>query len=147
MVNLQVRRQPVSAFFDAVFDDVFGPANATASARSARRPTVTRARMDVIDQGDRFRIVVDLPGVKKEDIHVSVEGGRVSVRAESARSQETRDGDRVLHAERVAASYARSIELPTEVTDEDAEATFDNGVLTLTLSKRAKPASRRVTVN
>jgi len=56
--------------------------------------------MDVIDKGERFEVKVDLPGVKKEDIDVPVEGNRVSISAKTKEEKEVKEGDRVLHSER-----------------------------------------------
>jgi HSP20 family protein len=109
-------------------------------------PTITRARMDVLDKGEKFEITMDLPGVKKEDINVSIEGARVSVNAEAKLEREVKEGERLLHSERYAASYARSFELPAEVTEEAAEAKFENGVLTLALPKRAPVVSRKLMI-
>jgi HSP20 family protein len=89
---------------------------------------------------------VDLPGVTKEDINVSVEGARVTLQAESRKQRETKDGERVLHTERTVTSYARNFELPAEVTEDGADASFENGVLTLTLPKRAAVTSKRLSV-
>jgi HSP20 family protein len=109
--------------------------------------TVPRARMDVLDKGTSYEVVVDLPGVKKEEINVAVEGGRVTITAESKGEHEVKEGERLLHSERYAARYARSFELPTEVTEEGADAKFENGVLTLMLPKREPVAARRVAVH
>jgi len=102
--------------------------------------------MDVVDKGDRYLVTVDLPGVKKEDIRVTVEGARVSIAAESKSQTETKEGDKVLHTERYASSYARSFELPAEVTEEKADANYENGVLRLALPKRAHVEGRRLTI-
>jgi len=145
MANLLVRREPFGLLFDEFFNDLFAR-SAAPLARTAELPSVVRARMDVIDKNDRFEIVVDLPGVKKEDIQVNVEGARVSIAAETKAEKEEKQGERVIHSERYAASYARSFELPAEVTDEGAEAAFENGVLRLTLPKRATVTSKRLTI-
>lgn len=142
MVNL-VRREP-SSLLDEFFDDFFNRAGIP--ARAVGLPTVARARMDVIDKGDRFEVLVDLPGVKKEDIHVTIEGARVSIDAEAKSERQRSEGERVLHAERFAASYARSFELPAEVTEEGAEAKYEDGVLKLALPKRAAVASKRLQI-
>lgn len=142
MVNL-VRREP-SSLLDEFFNDFFNRAGLP--ARTVELPTVARARMDVIDKGDRFEVLVDLPGVKKEDIHVTIEGARVSINAEAKSEKQRREGERVLHAERFAASYARSFELPAEVTEEGAEAKYEDGVLKLTLPKRATVSSKRLQI-
>lgn len=145
MAQAIIRRDAIPSLFDEFFNDVFLRGGAPV-ARSAELPTSVRARMDVIDQGDRYDVLMDLPGVQKEDIQVNVEGARVSIAAESKGQRETKDGARVLHSERYAASYARSFELPAEVTEEKAEASFENGVLRLALPKRAQVASKRLTV-
>lgn len=144
MVHL-VRREPAT-LFDELISDFFSRAGAPAATRAGELPAAVRARMDVIDKGERFEVLLDLPGVKKEDINVNVEGPRVTVNADSKSTREVKDGERVLHSERFAASYARSFELPVEVTEEGAEASFDNGVLKLGLPKRATVMSKRLTI-
>ena len=146
MNQLYLRRSdPFSALVDDVFNDFF-QRSTVSPARSGDGTTVARARVDVIDKGDRFEVQVDLPGVSKEDINVSVEGARVTLQAESRRQKETKDGERVLYSERTFASYARSFELPAEVTEDGADARFEDGVLTLALPKRATVAGRRLAV-
>jgi HSP20 family protein len=113
----------------------------------AEMPAVARARMDVVDKGNAFEITVDLPGVKKEDINVSVEGDRVAISAEMSSEKEVKEGDKLLHTERMATSYARNFELPAEVTEAGAEAVYENGVLKLTLPKRAPTTSRRLAIS
>jgi HSP20 family protein len=146
MVNMITRRDAFPSLFDEFFNDVFQRAAVPGAARGSELPAAVRARMDVIDKGDRYEVLVDLPGVRKDDIQVNIEGARVSIAAETKSQRETRDGDRVLHTERYAASYARSFELPAEVTEEGAEASFENGVLRLGLPKRATVMSKRLTV-
>ena len=145
MANMMTRRDAFPSLFDEFFNDFFQRAGVPA-ARGSELPAAVRARMDVIDKGDRYEVLVDLPGVRKEDIQANVEGARVSITAETRSQRESRDGERVLHTERYAASYARSFELPAEVTEEGAEASFENGVLRLGLPKRATVTSKRLTV-
>jgi HSP20 family protein len=76
-----------------------------------------------------------------------VEGNRVSICAKVKEEKEAREGERVLHSERSFASYARSFERPAEVTDVGAEAHYENGVLKLTLPKRASATTRRLPVH
>ena len=143
MVHL-VRREPLN-LFDDLFSDFFH--RAVPATRGTEPPAAVRARMDVIDQGDRYTVRVDLPGAAKQDIQVTVEGARVSISAEVRRETTAMDGERVLLAERGAASFARHFELPSEVTEDGADARFEQGVLTLVLPKRAALAGRRLTVN
>jgi HSP20 family protein len=110
-------------------------------------PAVERALMDVVDKGDHFEVKVDMPGVKKEDIEVSIEGNRVAIRAETQSTKEQKEGERVLHTERFAAMYARTFELPVDVSEAGAEARYEDGVLALTLPKRAPVTSKKLAIN
>jgi HSP20 family protein len=71
----------------------------------------------------------------------------VAIRAETQSTKGEKEGERVLLTERLAAMYAQTIELPADVTETGAEAHYENGVLTLTLPKRAPLASRKLTIN
>ena len=145
-MNAILRREPLGSLFDDIFDNYFTRAGWPVAARSAQRTGASLARMDVVDKGDRYAVTLDLPGVKKEDIHITVEGSRVAIAAESKSQAETRDGDKVLHSERTATSFARSFELPSEVTEDKADAAYENGVLQLTLPKREHVAGRKLSV-
>jgi HSP20 family protein len=145
MANVLARRDPFGSLFDEFFSDFFARGGLPA-VRGAELPSAVRARMDVIDKNDRFEVLVDLPGVKKDDIQVTIEGSRVAITAETKSEKEEKEGDRVLHTERFATSYARTFELPAEVTEDGAQASFDNGVLKLALPKRATVTSKRLAI-
>ena len=137
-----------NSLVDELFADFFHRANVPA-ARQTTATAVSRARMDVLDKGGNYEVKVDLPGIRKDDIHVGIEGARVSINAESKDSSETKNGtngDKILYSERYSTSYARSFELPAEVTEEGADARFEDGVLTLSLPKRAPTVSKRLAV-
>ena len=144
MMSLVVRREPVGSLLDEFFSDFFNRSGWSVPAHTL--PTAIRARTDVIDKGDKYAVSVDLPGVRKEDIQVSIDGARVAITAENKSEREVKDGAKVLHTERYATSYARSFELPDEVSEEGADAAFENGVLHLTLPKRAQAVAKRLTV-
>jgi HSP20 family protein len=142
------RRELLSPLFEEFFDDFFSVPAWTPAVRTAENAMATgRARMDVLDKGEKFEVKVDLPGVRKEDIDVSVEGHRVSISARLKEEKEVKEGDRVLHSERSYTSYARVFELPVEVSDAGAEAAYDNGVLTLTLPKKASATIKRLMIH
>jgi HSP20 family protein len=146
MANTLTRRDPFGSLFDEFFTDFFARGGVPAG-RSTELPAAVRARMDVIDKNDKFEVLVDLPGVKKDDIQVTIEGSRVAIIAETKSETQAKDGERLLHSERFAASYARTFELPVEVTEQGAEASFDNGVLKLSLPKRATVTSKRLAIH
>jgi len=148
MTNLLLRRRndPFMPLFDDLLGD-FWTRSTLPMPRYAEMPAMGRALMDVVDKGETFEIKVDMPGVRKEDINVAVEGSRVSITGETKSENEVKEGDKVLRSERYAASYLRTFELPAEVTEAGADAHFEDGVLTLTLPKRAPVASKRLTIN
>ena len=144
MYQISTRRgDSFNSLVDELFSDFF---QRVPAARPSNTPAVARARMDVLDKGGNFEVKVDLPGIRKDDIQVGIEGARVSINAESKDSSEAKDGDRVLYSERHSTRYARSFELPGEVTEDGADARFEDGVLTLLLPKRAPTVSKRLAI-
>lgn len=107
---------------------------------------VSRARIDVTERSGAYEVRAELPGAKKEDIAIDIDGAYVSISAKVASQSERKEGERVLYSERSHESYARAFELPQAVDAQAAEAKFDNGVLTLTLPKKDAPRSTRLSV-
>ena len=103
-------------------------------------------KMDVKEQGDNYLVHAELPGVKKEDIHVVVNGNQVSISAEIKQEKEVKEGDRILRSERYFGKVSRSFQLGQEIDDAKAAAKFNEGVLELTLPKRAASPNKRLTV-
>ena len=110
----------------------------------ANTPTI---RMDVTEQPKAFVVHAELPGVKKEDIHVQVEGNQVSITAEIKQEKEVKEDDRVLRSERYFGQVSRSFQLAQDIDDEQSSAKFNDGVLELTLPKKAATASKRLTIS
>ena len=103
-------------------------------------------KMDVKEQGDNYLVHAELPGVKKEDIHVVVDGNQVSISAEIKQEKEIKEGERILRSERYFGKVSRSFQLGQEIDDAKAAAKFNEGVLELTLPKRAASPNKRLTV-
>jgi HSP20 family protein len=103
-------------------------------------------KMDVKEQGDNYLVHAELPGVKKEDIHVVVDGNQVSISAEIKQEKEVKEGDRILRSERYFGKVSRSFQLGQDIDDAKAAAKFNEGVLELTLPKRAASPNKRLTV-
>ena len=110
----------------------------------AQTPSI---KMDVQEQGESYLVHAELPGVKKEDIHVVVEGNLVSISAEVKQEKETKEGDRVLRSERYFGKVSRSFQLEQDLDDTQASAKFNDGVLELTLPKRIASPSKRLTIS
>lgn len=107
-------------------------------------PTI---KMDVKEQDNRYQVHAELPGVKKEDIHVLIEGNQVSISAETKQEKEIKEGERVLRSERYFGKVSRSFQLEHDIDDSKAVAKFNDGVLELTLPKRVGSPTKRLTIS
>ncbi len=95
------------------------------------------APLDIIDEGDRFRIVVDLPGFNKEDINVYVENGDLVIKAERKEEKEE-EGRNFIRKERKYGEVYRRVSLPSEVDIDKISAKYNNGVLEIIIPKVEK---------
>jgi len=93
-------------------------------------------RMDVTEDANAYRVKAEIPGVKKEDIHVAVEGNTVSISAEIERKKETRKDETLLCSELYQGKVARTFTVAGDVDDARAEARYENGMLELMLPKK-----------
>ena len=125
---------------DASLDRLF--ASAPTQAALPRSPALDAAESD-----QAYTVTLDLPGVAKGDVKVSIEGRRVQIQAQSGKTDERKEGDRVLVRERAESSYARSFVLPVELDQDRSTAKLDNGVLTLELAKRRSVSATQITIN
>ena len=94
----------------------------------------------------RLDVKAELPGVKKEDVHVSIDGQRVTIEGECQQANEQRQGEQVVYSERSTRKYQRSFTLPSEVDDASAQARLEDGVLMLSLPKKAGGTARQLTI-
>ena len=122
------------------FDRLF--ANASTQPALPRSPA-----LDVAESDQAYTVTLDLPGVAKDDVKVSIEGRRVQIQAQTVNSGERKEGDRVLVRERAESSYARSFVLPVELDQERSTAKLDNGVLKLELVKRRSTSATQIAIN
>lgn len=105
-------------------------------------------KTDIRDTGDAYVLEADLPGMKKEDIHIDIDGDRLSISAErSAVKEEKDENGGYIRCERSYGSFSRSFDI-SGIRGEDISAAYADGVLTLTLPKQAKtvPAARRLDI-
>ncbi|HEY0848088.1 MAG TPA: Hsp20/alpha crystallin family protein [Noviherbaspirillum sp.] len=105
-----------------------------------------RIRLDVEEADEAYMVKADLPGVKKEDIKVAVEGNRVSISAECKREKEEKGNGNVVRSERYYGQQHRSFTLPQDVDETKAQASYSDGVLSLSLPKKAGAGSKQITV-
>jgi HSP20 family protein len=138
MANI-VRRDP----FDIAFRDFFR--NMTRPMTFELEATSPEIRLDLKETEKAYTVHAEIPGVKKEDIEVSIDGNLVTIRAEVKREKEEK-GETMLRTERYYGSVARSFTLATDVDEKAASAKYTDGVLELTLPKKAGSTSRRLPV-
>ena len=105
-----------------------------------------RLKVDVAEKNGAYLVTAEIPGVKKEDIQVAVDGTQVTLTAQVKREREAAQDERVLHVERVFGKAVRSFTLPQELDEEKVEAKYRDGVLELTLPKKAAAARKQITI-
>ena len=103
-------------------------------------------RVDVAETDKGYVVYAEIPGVKKDEIHVAIEGNQVTIAAEVKPLVVASEGTRVLRAERYNGNVYRSFTLPVELDETASEAKYDNGVLELRLVKKPAVAGRKLTV-
>jgi len=105
-----------------------------------------RLRVEVAEKNGAYAVTAELPGVRKEDIKVDIDGAQVTLSAEVKREKEITEKDRLLHSERLYGKVSRSFTLPQELDEGKVEAKFKDGVLELTLPKKAAAARKAITI-
>lgn len=106
-------------------------------------------RVDVVENDNVYKVRADLPGVKKEDINVRIDGNVVEIDAQTQDAKEFKeDGGRVLRSERYYGSVSRTFSLADDVDESKAVAKYSDGVLSLELPKKATSSSgtKRITI-
>jgi HSP20 family protein len=103
-------------------------------------------RVDVHEDDGAYTIKADIPGVKKEDIDVRVDGNVVTVSAEVKRDSEEKKDGRVLRSERSVGYASRSFSLASDVDEAKADAKYTDGVLTLKLPKKAQASCKKLSI-
>jgi HSP20 family protein len=104
-------------------------------------------RMDVKEADGQYLIKAEIPGVKRDDIHVTIEGNRVSISAEVKKEKEEKEGERVIRSERSYGMASRSFSLAEEVDQSKVQAKYTDGVLELTLPKKAGSARKEIPIS
>ena len=130
---------PFAEVFPELFRGVLGP------MKTAGRAPL-EVRLDVKEAAGEYTVHAELPGVAKDDIHVEIDGNRVSISGEVKHQAEQKDGERVLHSERYYGSVARGFTLAADVDESKSLARFENGVLTLVLPKKTATGARKLAI-
>jgi HSP20 family protein len=134
------RPVPLTSFLEWLVDDPWSDLG--------RRPHDAGApSIDVRESDDTLTIEASLPGIKPDDIEVSIDGRALSIRAKSVQDDEQKDDKgRYLVRERREASYFRVLMLPVEVDADHVKSSFENGELKIVLPKAMNRRSRRIPI-
>lgn len=109
-------------------------------------PEEPQIKMDVSEDDRAFQVKAEIPGARKEDIKVSIDGNRVSISAEVRKEKEEKKGEALIRSERYYGNQFRGFTLQHDIEPSKAEARYENGVLELTLPKREPNSARQVAV-
>jgi len=131
---------------DSVFDDFFKGFLVRPMTLEGM-PKAPEIKMDVTENDKAYTVKAEIPGVKKEDIHVTIDGNTVSISAEVKKESEEKEGEKVLRSERYYGQVARSFSLGSDIDEANASARYENGVLELVLPKKAASTARRLTIS
>jgi len=126
--------------FDELFRGFFRP------VRSNDKSAPAAIRIDVTESDKDYTVHAEIPGVKKDEIHVAIEGNQVTIAAEVKRESQPKEGERWLRTERFHGKAGRRFALPQEIDEAKAQAKFADGVLELALPKKQAAAGRKVAV-
>jgi HSP20 family protein len=131
------------------FDDLFNEFTKGFWVKPLAMPAGTELsiKVDVKEDDKAYTVRADIPGVKKEDIQVDVEGNMVSLHAEAKQEKEEKKGEKVIYSERSYGMVSRSFSLPAEVDSKGAKAEYKDGVLSLTLPKKGNGGGKRIAVS
>ncbi len=110
-------------------------------------PASPQMKLDVTEDDKAYTIKAEIPGVRKEDIHISVDGKLVSISAEVKQETEEKKGKKLVHSERYYGQVSRSFTLDNEVDQTGASAKYADGVLEAVLPKRKGSATTQIAVS
>jgi HSP20 family protein len=141
MANLTItrRRRPLSSWFDEMFEDFFVPVSGSASRQGL-------PAMNVAETPEAYVLAFELPGVNEDSVNVQIDEGQLVLSAERKFETEKREGVEFHRVEHRYGTFARSVALPKDVLTESIEATFKQGVLTVTVPKAEPTVARRIEI-
>ena len=139
LVNYDPLRE-LDAGMDEVFRGFFRP------VRWEGAPAPVTIKMDVTETPVGYTVHAEMPGMKKENINVEIEGNQVTITGEVKRETEKKEGDKVMRSERYYGNVYRSFTLPRELDEAKCEARYDGGVLELRLVNRAGVEGKKLSI-
>jgi HSP20 family protein len=140
MASLARYSYPLDETFDDLFKGFFVRPMAFEDQPQAQ------FRIDVKEDDGAYVVQAEIPGVKKEDINVTINGNQVAISAEVKREREDKQGEKVLRSERYYGKVYRAISLAQDVDEASAQAKYNEGVLELRLPKKAAVTAKKLSI-
>ena len=134
--------------FDEAFDDLLRGffVRPVGFEGGAAQPQVAQFRVDVSESENSYIVRAEIPGVKKEDINISIDGDQVAISAEVKNEKEVKDGERMLRSERYYGKVQRAFQLGQPIDQDTCAAKYSDGILELTLPKKAAASAKRISI-
>jgi HSP20 family protein len=132
--------------FGELFDDFFKGFVVRPVRGNGRDAIARRLKLDVTEQDSAFKVLAEIPGVKKDDIQVTIDGDQVAISAEVKQEKDVREGERVVHSERYFGKVSRAFRLGYDIDEAKVQAKYADGVLELTLPKKQTAETRKITI-
>ncbi len=134
------RFEPFTGFEDMVRE--FGLAPALQAFEGSQE-----MKMDVSETEQAYTVKANVPGMKKEDIKIDIDGNQVSISAQTTQVKEQKEGETVVRSERFSGRLYRSFSLGHDIDASNATAKYQDGVVELTLPKKTRNGSKQLTIN
>ncbi len=142
LIKWEPRRNLMRSLFDDFFDVLETPGR---GRRSWFEGAMWAPAVDLIDQKDKILAKVELPGVEKKDVKISLVDNNLTIQGEIKKEEETKKED-YYYRERAYGNYARTISLPAEIDKDKIVAKFKNGILEITLPKKPEVQPKEITI-
>lgn len=142
LVRWEPRRNLTRGFFDDFFDMMEKPGR---SRKNWFDGGIWAPAVDLIDKNDKLLAKVELPGVDKKDVKLSLNDSNLTIQGEMKKDEETKNDD-YYYRERAYGTYSRTISLPAEIDKENIKAKFKNGILEITMPKKPEVKPKEITI-
>ncbi len=141
MSNLRIFDPVVNDPFESMFRRFLSP------IRMEMDNGALEMRVDVTEIDGMYKVRADIPGAKKDDINVRIDGNLVQIDAEMKRQKDTKEsGGKVLRSERWEGAVSRAFTVAQDVDESKVSAKYEDGVLTLELPKKATSTAKKITI-
>jgi HSP20 family protein len=144
MIMANIRRYDP---FEDLFSDFFKGYLVRPVGGDEAAAVAPRVKLEVSEEDKVYKVHAELPGVKKDDIHIEIDGDQVAISAEVKQEKDVKNGHRIVHSERYYGKLSRAFRLAQDVDESAAVAKYSDGVLELTLPKKAAASRKAISIS